>query len=50
MGLAYVADPAGVTSRDWVTSGSYTVDVGGSVHPVSVGLRAPYDPDNDRIR
>ena len=50
VGLAYVADPAGVTSRDWVTSGSYTVDVGGSVHAVSVGLRAPYDPDNARIR
>jgi 4-methylaminobutanoate oxidase (formaldehyde-forming) len=50
VGLAYVADPAGVTSRDWVTSGSYAVDVGGSVHSVGVGLRAPYDPANARIR
>ena len=50
VGLAYVADPAGVTSRDWVTSGSYAVNVGGSVHPVTVGLRAPYDPGNDRVR
>jgi 4-methylaminobutanoate oxidase (formaldehyde-forming) len=50
VGLAHVADPAGVTSRDWVTSGSYAVDVGGSVQGVTVGLRAPYDPDNVRIR
>ncbi len=50
VGLAYVADPAGVTSRDWVTDGSFTVNVGGSVHPVSVGLRPPYDPDGQRTR
>lgn len=41
VGLAYVADPPGPTLRDWVLEGSYAVDVGGSVHPVRVGLRAP---------
>jgi 4-methylaminobutanoate oxidase (formaldehyde-forming) len=50
VGLAYVADPAGVTSRDWVTDGSFAVNVGGSVHPVSVGLRPPYDPEGLRTR
>jgi 4-methylaminobutanoate oxidase (formaldehyde-forming) len=50
VGLAFVADPAGATSRDWATSGSYAVNVGGSVHPVSVGLRPPYDPGNERVR
>jgi glycine cleavage system aminomethyltransferase T/glycine/D-amino acid oxidase-like deaminating enzyme len=50
VGLAYVADPAGVTTADWVRSGSWSVDVGGEVHPVTVGLRAPYDPDNRRVR
>ena len=50
VGLAYVADPAGGTTRDWVTAGTFSVHVGGSVHPVSVGLRAPYDPDNLRVR
>jgi len=50
VGLGYVADPTGVTSRDWARDGSYTVNVGGSVHPVTVGLRAPYDPDNERVR
>ncbi len=50
VGLAYLADPTGVTTRDWVTAGACSVNVGGSVHPVSVGLRAPYDPDNLRVR
>ena len=50
VGLAYVADPDGVTSADWVRSGGYAVNVGGSVHQVTVGLRAPYDPDNLRVR
>jgi 4-methylaminobutanoate oxidase (formaldehyde-forming) len=42
VGLAYVADPSGVTSREWVGGASYAVNVGGSVHPVTVSLRAPY--------
>jgi glycine cleavage system aminomethyltransferase T/glycine/D-amino acid oxidase-like deaminating enzyme len=50
VGLGYVADPAGTTSRDWVGSGTWSVNVGGAVHPVRVGLRAPYDPGNERIR
>ena len=50
VGLAHVADPGGTTSRDWVTSGEYAVDVGGSVHPVAVTLRAPYDPEGGRVR
>ncbi len=51
VGLAYVADPdGGVTTADWVRSGSFDVDVGGSVHAVRAGLRAPYDPENRRVR
>jgi len=50
VGLAYVADPSGVTSREWAASGPYAVNVGGSVRPVTVSLRAPYDPDNARVR
>jgi 4-methylaminobutanoate oxidase (formaldehyde-forming) len=50
VGLAYVADPAGVTSRDWVGEGVFEVNVGGSVHPVTVSLRSPYDPGNVRVR
>jgi len=50
VGLAYVADPAGPTARDWVLDASYQVNVGGSLHPVTVGLRPPYDPGNHRVR
>jgi glycine cleavage system aminomethyltransferase T len=50
VGLAYVADPVGVTSPEWLGAGDYAVDVGGSVHPVTVGRRAPYDPAGTRVR
>jgi 4-methylaminobutanoate oxidase (formaldehyde-forming) len=50
VGLAYVADPAGVTSADWARDGSFAVNVGGAVYPVTVGRRPPYDPDGVRIR
>jgi 4-methylaminobutanoate oxidase (formaldehyde-forming) len=50
VGLAYVADPSGVTTRDWVGAGGYAVNVAGAVHPVTVGLRAPYDPESRRVR
>jgi 4-methylaminobutanoate oxidase (formaldehyde-forming) len=50
VGLGYVADPGGVTTREWVNGGSYTVDVGGVVVPVTAGLRAPYDPDSARVK
>ena len=50
VGLAYVADPSGTTTRDWASAGDYTVDVGGDVHPARVSLRAPYDPGNLRVR
>jgi glycine cleavage system aminomethyltransferase T len=50
VGLAYVAAPSGVTTAEWVRSGGYAVNVGGSVHRVAAGLRAPYDPDNVRVR
>ena len=50
VGLAYVADPAGVTTHDWVEAGGYTVDVGGSVHTVQVSRKAPYDSAGARVR
>ncbi|HET6652812.1 MAG TPA: FAD-dependent oxidoreductase [Nocardioides sp.] len=49
VGLAYVADPDGATRPDWIRAGTYSVDVGGVVAPVTVGLRPPYDPDNERV-
>jgi heterotetrameric sarcosine oxidase gamma subunit len=34
----------------WIREGSYEADVGGDRHPITVGLRAPYDPDGTKIR
>jgi 4-methylaminobutanoate oxidase (formaldehyde-forming) len=50
VGLAYVADPIGVTSREFAATGEYALDVGGTIVPVGVTLRAPYDPDSERTR
>ena len=51
VGLGYVraADGAVITA-DWVRSGNYAVNVGGEVYPITVSLKAIYDPGNDRIR
>jgi hypothetical protein len=37
-------------TADWLRSGGFAVNVGGRIHGVQVGLRAPYDPDGSRIR
>ncbi|MET0455660.1 MAG: FAD-dependent oxidoreductase [Mycobacterium sp.] len=51
VGLAYVRDPArAAIDADWVKSGRYEVDVAGERYPISVSLRPPYDPTNERIR
>jgi 4-methylaminobutanoate oxidase (formaldehyde-forming) len=51
VGLAYLraADGAMVTP-DWVGAGNYAVNVGGEVYPITVSLKAIYDPANDRVR
>jgi 4-methylaminobutanoate oxidase (formaldehyde-forming) len=51
VGLAYVRrSDGGVVDADWVKSGSYEVNVGGRLYPISVSLRPLYDPANERIR
>ena len=51
VGLAYVRrlDGSAVTA-DHVRSGSYEVNVGGVVRPVTLSLRPFYDPGNERVR
>jgi 4-methylaminobutanoate oxidase (formaldehyde-forming) len=51
VGLAYVwrRDREPVTA-DHLTEAVWHVNVGGRLLPASVGLRAPYDPANERIR
>jgi 4-methylaminobutanoate oxidase (formaldehyde-forming) len=51
VGLAYVKAPDGsAIDADWIKSGTYEVNVGGTRYPISVSLRALYDPMNARIR
>ncbi len=51
VGLAYVwrRDRKAVTP-DHLTSGSYGINVGGGIYAATVGLAAPFDPRNQRIR
>jgi heterotetrameric sarcosine oxidase gamma subunit len=51
VGLAYVrASDHPVINPDWVKDGSYQVNVGGQLHPISVSLRPIYDPSSTKIR
>jgi 4-methylaminobutanoate oxidase (formaldehyde-forming) len=51
VGLAYLRrSDGGVIDADWINAGRYEVNVGGRLHPISVSLRALYDPQNLRIR
>lgn len=50
VGLAYVRNGGAVIDAAWVNSGSYHVNVGGTLYPVSVSLKPLYDPANARTR
>ena len=51
VGLAYVrASDNAVINTDWIKAGSYQVNVGGQLYPVSVSLKPLYDPANAKIR
>ena len=51
VGLAYVrASDDSVINAEWVKAGSYQVNVGGELYPISVALRPIYDPTSTKIR
>ncbi len=51
VGLAYAADLAGGTvDRDWVTRGTYEVDVNGTRESVRVSLKPLFDPAGEKQR
>ena len=51
VGLAYVRTPDGSpVTAEWISAGRYDVNVGGSTYPITVSLKAMYDPTNARIR
>jgi sarcosine dehydrogenase len=49
IGYGYVRNPEGVTA-DFVTSGSYELEVAGSRVAAAVSLQPFYDPTNDRVK
>jgi len=50
VGMAYVRHPGGdVVTPEYVRSGRYQVNVGGQVCDASVSLRAPFDPDGEKV-
>ncbi|WP_319452272.1 MULTISPECIES: FAD-dependent oxidoreductase [unclassified Mycobacterium] len=51
VGLAYLrsSDDSPVTAQ-WIGAGEYQVNVGGTRYPITVTLKAIYDPTNARIR
>jgi 4-methylaminobutanoate oxidase (formaldehyde-forming) len=51
VGLAYLWDESGdPIDADWVKAGSYEVNIGGELYPVTVSLRPLFDPRNERVR
>ncbi|MEO7270347.1 MAG: FAD-dependent oxidoreductase [Knoellia sp.] len=50
VGLALVGDRSSTTATtDWITSGTWQVDLAGRRVDVRVGLRPPFDPDSARL-
>ncbi len=49
IGMGYVRHAAGVTD-DYLTSGTYELEVATRVVPAELHLRPLYDPDNERVR
>ncbi|GAA1764773.1 FAD-dependent oxidoreductase [Nostocoides vanveenii] len=51
VGLALVGDRVTqATSPSWIDAGAWAVDLAGEVIPIGVSRRAPFDPDNRRVR
>lgn len=51
VGLGYIrAADGAVITPEWVRAGTYAVNVGGEVYPITASLKAIYDPGNSRIR
>ncbi len=50
-GLAYLWDTGGApVGARWIGEGSYEVNAGGDVYPVTVSTKAPFDPAGTKIR
>jgi 4-methylaminobutanoate oxidase (formaldehyde-forming) len=48
--LGLVSNPHGAADRAWIDAGRHEIDLAGERYAARVSLRAPYDPDNVRVR
>jgi 4-methylaminobutanoate oxidase (formaldehyde-forming) len=50
LGMGYVADPSGITSREWVLGGTYEIEVAAERVAARVSLEPFYDPKSLRVK
>ncbi len=50
VGLAFVSGGDQIVNPEWLSSGTWEVDIAGTKHRAEVSLRPMYDPTNARIR
>jgi 4-methylaminobutanoate oxidase (formaldehyde-forming) len=50
VGLAMVEGHGEPITNDWLTAGSWTLEINGARYPAAVSLRPLYDPTNARIK
>ncbi len=48
--LGLVSNPVGSADKAWIESGSWEIDLAGMRCSAAASLRAPYDPDGQRVR
>jgi 4-methylaminobutanoate oxidase (formaldehyde-forming) len=49
--LAYIWNPSDeVVTREYLETGDYDINIGGDVVRATLHLRAPFDPENNKIK
>jgi len=48
--LGLVSNAGGLADKAWVESGTWEIDLAGERLPAAATLRAPYDPEGQRVR
>jgi glycine cleavage system T protein len=51
VGMAYLAKPDKTSvNNEWISNGSYEIEIEGKKIPAKVHIKSPYDPKNQRIK
>ena len=49
MGMVYLSSDAGITD-DWIMDGNYEIEVEDKRYPITIHLKAPYDPEGQSLK